>query len=199
MKRCNKCNTEKEPTEFHKHSSSADGKGYMCKICHNASHREWRKANPGKARESGKRRYLLNPDKQKELSRKHYRLNSTLHNEQRKNRVKQNPEKYKRIHGKANAKWKKENPGKWNAIAAKYRASKYKATPKWLTDSHWEEIEELYMLAQELAWLNNGEVFAVDHIVPLQGKNVSGLHVPWNLQLLPKVLNSSKGNRVTNV
>jgi len=92
--------------------------------------------------------------------------------------------------------YKKNNKAKINAIAAKRRAAKLQATPKWLTDEHFKEIEELYILAKELAWLNqDGQPFHVDHIIPLQGPNYSGLHVPWNLQLIPAMQNYKKGNK----
>lgn len=56
------------------------------------------------------------------------------------------------------------------------------------------EIDIWYKRAQ-LATIFMEELYEVDHIEPLQGKNVSGLHVPWNLTLLTKKENASKGNR----
>ena len=58
-------------------------------------------------------------------------------------------------------------------------------TPSW-ADSN--AIAAIYRKARELG-------HTVDHVVPLQGKNVSGLHVEYNLQILSRAENSAKGNR----
>jgi len=90
--------------------------------------------------------------------------------------------------------WRLKNPGKKNAHIAKRNAAKLNRTPKWLTKDQNAEITEFYILAKELNWLSESPL-EVDHIIPLQGKLVSGLHVPWNLQILPASYNQSKGNR----
>jgi hypothetical protein len=92
------------------------------------------------------------------------------------------------------AEYKKLNPAKANANKAKRKAAKKQRTPKWLTDIDFERIENQYRLAEILTKLHN-EPWHVDHIIPLQGKLVSGLHVPSNLQVLRGSENCSKQNQ----
>ncbi len=75
-----------------------------------------------------------------------------------------------------------------------WRRGKRVGTPSWLTKEHLDQIAYVYAQARDCRVVT-GEPYEVDHIIPLRGKNVCGLHVPWNLQVLPKDLNSSKSNR----
>jgi hypothetical protein len=90
--------------------------------------------------------------------------------------------------------WRQINKEKVSAHNSKRRATKLNATPKWLSAEDYIKIQELYEIAQAFR-LYTGQEYHVDHIVPLQGKNVCGLHVPWNLQVLEASENLSKHNK----
>jgi 5-methylcytosine-specific restriction endonuclease McrA len=77
---------------------------------------------------------------------------------------------------------------------ARYLATKAQRTPKWLTAINFDQINMFYEAATSLT-KELGIKMEVDHIIPLFGENVSGLHVPWNLQVLTKSDNARKGNR----
>lgn len=81
-----------------------------------------------------------------------------------------------------------------NRREAERRATKNKATPFWLSAIHAAQVQEFFDVAMALT-TQTGVRYEVDHIHPLQGKRARGLHVPWNLQVLPKTMNASKGNR----
>ena len=90
--------------------------------------------------------------------------------------------------------WLKNNLNKHNAKTAKQRASKLQRTPPWLTAEHFAEIQAFYTQSKALTQ-STGVAYHVDHIVPLRGESVSGLHVPWNLQVITATENCSKNNR----
>ena len=90
------------------------------------------------------------------------------------------------------------NRVRFNALAAKRRAAQMHATPPWLTEQHFEAIEQFYVEAARLQAVD-GIQRHVDHIYPLQGKTVCGLHVPWNLQVLTATANMHKSARVITV
>ena len=101
-----------------------------------------------------------------------------------------NPEKVKQ----RTKKWQLNNSDRVNAIAAKRRAAELQRTPRWLTKEHFEQINELYTIAK-MFQMYTGKKYHVDHEVPLQGEFVSGLHVPWNMTVLPAKENISKKNK----
>lgn len=90
--------------------------------------------------------------------------------------------------------WRQRNPGKVREYAMARHAAKLRATPPWQTEEDRRQIA-LFYEAAALLQLATGEAYHVDHIVPLRGKNVCGLHVPGNLQILPALENIRKGNR----
>jgi hypothetical protein len=81
-------------------------------------------------------------------------------------------------------KWRKNNPGHRNALSSKYEADKRKRTP------HWADLSKIIDI-----YKNCPPGHHVDHIIPMRGKNVSGLHVHYNLQYLPAIENMRKNNR----
>ena len=103
---------------------------------------------------------------------------------------KANPEKVKEYARRTKAK----NRGVVNANTAKRRLSKIHRTPTWLTSDDYWLIGEVYELAA-LRTKMFGFAWHVDHIIPLQGKNVSGLHVPLNLRVIPGAENVNKSNQ----
>ena len=159
-------------------------------------------ANSDKAKARDKAYYEANLDKAKACRKAYREANSDKEKARSKAYREANPDKVKAYH-KA---FRQANPDKvkarrkaisdmLNAATAKRRAKKLHATPSWLTNQDLEHIKFFYSLAKDMESLT-GAKYHVDHIVPLQGRNVSGLHVPWNLQVITATNNLSKSNKV---
>jgi len=102
------------------------------------------------------------------------------------------PLEVKRIYQKA---WKERNTV-WVRADTKARRRKHRlATPKWLTQAQKGQIRELYKIAITMT-KTTGEQYVVDHIVPLRSEFVCGLHVPWNLRVIPRQENLLKSNKL---
>ncbi len=86
-----------------------------------------------------------------------------------------------------------ENPELYRGYNVKRREAILQRTPSWLTKEHYAQMSLFYKEAAERSKAT-GVPHVVDHIVPFLGKNVSGLHVPWNLQVLTAKDNLTKSN-----
>lgn len=178
IKVCSKCKQSKPFECFSADNSkkaNKDGLRSQCKKCRSEQNVIWHEKNKLRSLENSRDWKKKNPEKVK-LYSKHW--------------IENNLDK----HAENNKKWKKNNKAANCAIAARYRASKLKSTPSWLSAIHLAQIQEFYDLA-EARTVQSGIEYHVDHIYPLQGDGCNGLHVPWNLQVITAKENISKKNK----
>lgn len=123
-------------------------------------------------------------------------------NARNKSYIKNNPDVAAKINSKQSKRevvkeyrksYQKSNRDLFRHHNMKRYATKKSATPNWLTEEQLSAIAAIYSHARDCE-LVSGERYHVDHIVPLQGENICGLHVPWNLQVLPADINIRKSN-----
>jgi hypothetical protein len=127
--------------------------------------------------------------------KKRYQENKEIFLKKNKEWREQNKDHYLKKKRESSSKWQKANKDKVCSISMKYKAAKLKAVPPWLSEEDKQAIDIEYALS---SWCSEvmGIPYHVDHIIPLQGKQVCGLHVPWNLQVLPASVNIAKSNRM---
>lgn len=203
MKTCRLCKAKKPLADFCKKCDSADGLTTRCKACLaearkadrakrkdvlSARHKAWYEAN--KEAYNARRRANHDADKCKAACKKYYERNKDKIRAMNDEWAKQNPEKVRQA-------WKnyaKRNPDIKLAQAARRRASKRRAYAGWgreLTNFVVREASELCKMREGMF----GYKWHVDHVVPLAGKKVSGLHVYSNLQVIPADSNWRKFNK----
>lgn len=199
MKTCTSCGISKADTEYYANKG-------RCKECISLAAKAKYLANPDDKKRRARARYYekretvlqavkgyaaLNAEKVRE-----YQKAWGIANKDRKSmvdrawRLKNKDKKadYGRVYG---PKWRDQNRALYNARAAKRRAEKVTATPPWADKF---AIECVYKLAA--AYRTCGLDVHVDHIIPLKGEDVSGLHVETNLCILYASENISKSNKL---
>lgn len=183
LKTCKECHKELPILSFHKDKSAKSGVRSVCKECSCLKKRMDYKEDPQKilSRNSNWRKNNSDWAKAYEKSRQqaYYAENREKILEKNKAYIKNNPDKHRKS---------------MRVASAKRRGVLDRSCPIWLSEAQHNEIRSIYDLARDCE-LISGYKYHVDHIVPLQGENVCGLHVPWNLQVLPADINMSKGNR----
>ena len=180
LKVCKKCFAEKPTSMFKKDARLKDGLHIYCLDCTREIRRNYYKKNRDvelkKSCIKTKIWYLKNKEEVlKKKSEYHLKNREKILSYQKK--------------------WRKENTEKTAFLTSLFRAKKKQRTPPWVTKQMRDLMKQEYELAK---WASSviGVKFHVDHIVPLQGETVSGLHVPWNLRVIPSTQNISKRNKI---
>lgn len=201
-KRCTKCSEEKTHNLFSKNKCEKDGLQSKCKQCvkdYNNKNKEHIKIKCSVYYAKNKEKIISKVKEYTDKNAEIIKQRKKRHYEKNKQEVIANTrlwaEKNREKSNQIKKDYKIRNPHKNNLHQAKRRAQKRLAVPKWLTLEQQAEIDKIYQQAKNLSD-KTGSLYEVDHIIPLQGKNVSGLHVSWNLQIIPRAANRSKSNKV---
>lgn len=190
MKTCGKCGIAKSNDAFHKRTSSADGLHGQCKECILSKSKERYASNKSAVLQRNKEYREANRDIRLEAKKDYYLKNK----EAQSLYYKEYRSKMGETIREKRAEWRNREREHVNIYSRAFRRKMKMATPLWLGKSDRELISAIYRHARDCE-IVTGTAYHVDHIVPLQGKEVCGLHVPWNLQVLPQDVNDAKGNR----
>ena len=174
---CRICTVEKLITGFSKHKTYKDGIDTACKEC---------------VRERKRQIWAANSERYRAYGKKYKQANKEIIAERNKKYVVENRET-RTATMKAYRQTTKDVQAEY---VRRRQAAKLQRTPAWLTEDDIWVMREAYKLAK-LRTEMFGFSWHVDHILPLQGKEVSGLHVPENLQVIPWLDNLKKHNRVS--
>lgn len=190
-KKCSKCGVEKPLTEYYGDKRAPDGRAYSCKACDRARSKNWTCDNPARRAEIAAKWEKDNQDARRAQNQKWEKSNPDRRKELSAKWQDANPDVYQASLKKGRKKWNAANPAKVAAKGARHRTRKIQAMPAWANEFFIEEAYALAKLRTELTGIR----WEVDHIVPLNSKKVCGLHVGFNLQVIPKKQNQHKSNR----
>lgn len=205
-KTCKICKIDKEISCFSINKSKKDGFHYNCKLCDSEKVRNWYNNNKEKASVRRKEYKNNNKEKIKNIEIARYAKNKEkILNDRKKYYAKNKKLVIARVLSWSNKNIDKKrmylrnhynkNKIEYLVKSSRRRAGIDMATPSWLSAIELAQIQEMYDIAAAKR-IQTGIDYHVDHICPLNGKNVMGLHVPWNLQVITKFENLSKGNRI---
>ncbi len=134
------------------------------------------------AREASLRDYYADPARAAEKARK-FRESNPGYFEANRARI-----------NAASNRYRKRNPEKVAGWWTYHRAKRLQAVPSWFSPADAAAIARTRRIAAVMAEVT-GEPWEVDHIIPLAGRNVCGLHVGGNVQAVPRAINRRKSNK----
>lgn len=173
-----------------------------CHECHRLRKQQLRADTPEKYRAKSRQKYQVDPGRFRAYRKNYYNKVSEIERERRRDYYCGNKELeiQRNRNWKAANKvrvqhsqqlWRTKNHAKVLATNSRRRAGIDQASPAWVDK---KQIEAIYKECKKLSD-TTGIKHHVDHIVPLKNKRVCGLHVPWNLQIIPAEINLKKHNK----